>query len=130
VPLAAPALLEVAYGWERLRRVRQEFGDLLTWFSTLVSGPTFEIVPLARGAAVLAGRLRATTGEPPPRRGERRSRSERRISWLLDVQIAATAWAAGFDVATANTNDFELIAEQLNELAPTAPPLEVVGPPF
>ena len=49
----------------------------------------------------------------------------REAAWILDVQIAATAFAAGLDVATENRADFEAIAAVLRELYPTAPPLVV-----
>jgi hypothetical protein len=48
----------------------------------------------------------------------------------LDLQIAATCWTAGFDVATENRRDFESIADLIAELAPDAPRLAIVGPPI
>jgi predicted nucleic acid-binding protein len=37
---------------------------------------------------------------------------------MLDIEIAAAAWAAGFDIATGNRSDFEPIAAAINDLAP------------
>ncbi len=49
----------------------------------------------------------------------------RQAAWLLDIQVAATAFASGLDVVTANRADFEQLAEQLTKLFPAAPPLRV-----
>jgi hypothetical protein len=54
----------------------------------------------------------------------------RQASWLLDMQIAATAYAAGLDVATENRADFVAISDALADLFPDAPPLVVVDGPF
>jgi hypothetical protein len=50
-------------------------------------------------------------------------------AWRLDIQIAATCWAAGHDVATENTGDFERIAAAIAELYPGVPVLAVSGAP-
>jgi predicted nucleic acid-binding protein len=50
-------------------------------------------------------------------------------AWLLDIQIGATAYAAGLDVATENRRDFETVAGALGNLFPYAEPLAIVGPP-
>ncbi len=50
----------------------------------------------------------------------------RQASWLLDIEIAATAFAAGLDVATENRVDFEALADALAALFPDAPALAVV----
>lgn len=54
----------------------------------------------------------------------------RQASWLLDIEIAASAFAAGLDVATENRADFEALAAALSELFPAAPPLAVVDGPL
>ncbi len=51
----------------------------------------------------------------------------RQASWLLDIEIAATAFAAGLDVATENRADFEALADALAALFPDAPALAVRG---
>jgi hypothetical protein len=54
----------------------------------------------------------------------------RQASWLLDIEIAATAFAAGLDVATENRADFEALADTLAALFPDAPALGLVGGPL
>jgi hypothetical protein len=53
----------------------------------------------------------------------------RQAAWLLDIQIAATAFASGLQVVTANQADFERIAELLSSLFPSAAELRVSAPP-
>lgn len=132
VALAAGALLEVGYGYERERERRPEFGALLRWLEEEVAlRQLCSVVPLDGRAALLAGRLRALAPSPPrARRGDTRTKTRRRAAWHLDLQIAATCWAGGYDVATENRRDFERIAEILAELVPEAPRLRVSGRPF
>jgi predicted nucleic acid-binding protein len=86
-------------------------------------------VALDGRAGLVAGRLRGVLPHPPGRR-DRRSKAMRRIAWLLDMEIAATAFAAGLDVATENRRDFEALSDALAALFPTAPPLAVVDDPL
>jgi predicted nucleic acid-binding protein len=80
----------------------------------LSTTPKVEILAIGREAGFLAGRLRALAHHPPDRgRRDARTKPERRVSWLLDLQIAAAAWASGCDVATENNGDFEAIADLL-----------------
>jgi hypothetical protein len=78
---------------------------------------------------LIAGRLRGLLPHPPTRR-DRRSKTMRQASWLLDIEVVATAFAAGLDVATENRADFELLRDTLAELYPDAPPLAVVAGPL
>lgn len=52
------------------------------------------------------------------------------MAWILDIQIAATAWTEGYGVATRNRRDFELLRDLIAELYPQTTPLEVRGPPL
>jgi hypothetical protein len=54
----------------------------------------------------------------------------RQASWLLDIEIAATAFAGGLDVATENRADFEALASTLAALFPGAPALAVLDSPL
>ncbi|MDO8210540.1 type II toxin-antitoxin system VapC family toxin [Conexibacter sp. CPCC 206217] len=129
VRIAAPTILEIAYGYQLQTGRDERYGELLSWFTRLTASETLSIVPVDGRAALVAGRLRGAMPHPPGRR-DRRSKTMRQASWLLDVQIAATAFAAGLDVATRNRVDFEAIAAMLTRLFPTAPALAVVDGPL
>ncbi|MGH2947165.1 MAG: type II toxin-antitoxin system VapC family toxin [Solirubrobacteraceae bacterium] len=129
--LAAPAALEVAYGYELKATEDPRYRRLLAWFAGLVASGSFNVVPLDGRAAIVAGQMRARSRHPPPRRrGDPRSKTMRQASWLMDVEIAATAFAAGLDVATDNGGDFELLSDLLAELYPEAARLVVSDPPI
>lgn len=128
VRVAAPTVLEIAYGYQRMAGNDERYATLLGWFTELIADDLLAIVPLDGRAALVAGRLRGALPHPPARR-DRRSKPMRQAAWLLDVEIAATAFAAGLDVATENHGDFALLRDALAELFPGAPPLEVVAGP-
>ncbi len=129
VRLAAPAVLEIAYGYQRMAVDDARYGELLAWFTRLLASDAFSVVALDGRAALVAGRLRGVLPHPPPKR-DRRSKTMRQASWLLDVEIAATAFAAGLDVATDNRGDFEALGHALAALFPDAPTLAVVDGPL
>jgi len=126
VRVAAPAVLEIAYGYQRMATDDQRYGELLGWFTRLLASDVFSVVALDGRAALVAGRLRGVLPHAPGGR-DRRSKTMRQASWLLDIQIAATAFAAGLDVATENHRDFEALGEALGALFPEAPALAVVS---
>ena len=129
VRVASPSVLEIAYGYERGAEVDPRYRTLLAWFTEVLAADLFSVVEFDGRAALVAGRLRAALPHAPARR-DRRSKTMRQASWLLDVQIAATAFAAGYDVATENRRDFEALSAALATLFPAAPPLAVVGGPL
>jgi predicted nucleic acid-binding protein len=128
VAVASVALLEVAYGYQgQIRDPR--FRALLDWLTHLLESNAFRAVSLDGRASLVAGRVRAELPHPPrARRGDRRSKTMRQAAWLLDIEIAATAYMAGLDLATENRGDFESIAQAIEMLFPRAEPLVVVGP--
>jgi predicted nucleic acid-binding protein len=129
VQVAAPAVLEIAYGY-KLRAVRDpRFAELLAWFTRLVASDAFTVVALDGRAAIVAGSLRGAVPHPLGKR-DQRSKTMRQASWLLDIQIAATAFASGLDIATDNRRDFEALADTLATLYPDAPPMDVVAGPL
>lgn len=131
VRVAAPAVLEVAYGYQLKADADTRFRELLNWFTRLVASAAFRVVPLDGRAAIVAGQVRGASPYPPAkRRGDRRSKTMLQASWLMDIQIASTAFAAGLDVATDNRADFDRLAELLVQLYPDAPELAVVDPPI
>jgi predicted nucleic acid-binding protein len=129
VRVAAPAVLEIAYGYQRRAAADPRFAHLLAWFTRLLASEAVAVVALDGRAALVAGRLRGVLPHPPARR-DRRSKTMRQAAWLLDIQIAATAFAAGLDVATENQADFEILSDALVDLFPAAPPLIVVDGPL
>lgn len=130
VRVAAPAVLEIAYGYQRAASRDARYDNLLAWFTRLLASDAFSVVVLDGRAALVAGRLRGVLPHPPHGRRDRRSKTMRQASWLLDIEIAATAFAAGLDVATENRTDFETLAEALAGLFPDAPALAVVDGPL
>jgi predicted nucleic acid-binding protein len=126
VRVAAPAVLEIAYGYQRMAIKDKRYVNLLAWFTRVLASDTFAVVALDGRAALIAGRLRGLLPHPPSRR-DSRSKTMRQASWLLDIEVAATAFAAGLDVATENRADFEILRDTLVELFPDAPPLAVVS---
>jgi predicted nucleic acid-binding protein len=130
VRVAAPALAEVAFGYQRVALRDPRAGALLGWFSRLLGSEPFSVVPMDDRAALVAGRLRGVHPHPPHPRTDGRSKTMRQAAWLMDIQIAATAFAAGLDVATRNNQDFLLLGDLLVDLFPQAPPLQVLPAPF
>jgi len=131
VRVAAPAVLEVAYGYQRMAGRDARYAELLAWFTRFVASEALEVVPIDGRAAIVAGRMRGEAPHPPPKRkGDARSKTMRQASWLLDMQVAATAFAAGFDVVTDNRQDFEQLSDLLADLFPDAPPLTVLDSPM
>jgi predicted nucleic acid-binding protein len=130
VHAAAPAVLEVAYGYQLKAGEDPRYGRLLAWFADLVARGSLNVVPLDGRAAIVAGQMRARSPHAPRRRrDDRRSKTMRQASWLIDIEIAATAFAAGLDVATDNRGDFEALGDLLADLYPDAPRLVAQGPP-
>lgn len=130
VQVAAPAVLEIAYGYQRVAPRDARYSQLLAWFTRLLASDAFSVVALDGRAALIAGRLRGALPHPPATKRDRRSKTMRQASWLLDIQIAATAFAAGLAVATENRADFEALADTLAALFPDAPALDVVDSPL
>jgi predicted nucleic acid-binding protein len=130
VKVASSAILEVVYGCQRAGNTDPRYRTHVAWLAKLTTDDTLRVVPLDGRAAFVAGGLRGHAPYAPgPRKGEKRTKAMRQLAWLLDIQIAATAFAHGLDVATANRRDFEQIAGLLEELYPAASPLRVGGDP-
>lgn len=129
VRVAAPAVLEIAYGYQRMAADDPRYRELLSWFTRVLASDVFSVVALDGRAALVAGCVRGVVPHSPARH-DRRSKTMRQASWLLDIEIAAIAFAAGLDVATANRADFEILRDALASLFPDAPPLAVVDGPL
>ena len=129
VTVTAPTVLESVRGLASRVRDEPRLGPALLWYRRLPFADAVRVLPFDGPAAVLAGELQARQPLPPlARRSDRRGKPQRRVAWMLDAQIAATAWTAGYAVATENRGDFERLAELIADLYPSGAPLEVVGP--
>lgn len=127
VRIAAPSVLEIAYGYElKIANGDQRYRKLSDWFTRLLASDVLSVVPLDGRAALVAGHLRGAIPHPPASR-DRRSKTMRQAAWILDIQIASVAFAAGLDVATMNRIDFGVLSDALRDLYPDASRLEVFG---
>lgn len=128
--LAAPTVQEISFGLQR--QADPGFAALLAWFKELFAVGVLEVLPLSWEAALLAGQLRALLPAPPTGRRAKRDRGakpERRVAWIADIQIAATAWLAGEPVCTADREHFETLPKAIAELFPREEKLQVIPPP-
>jgi hypothetical protein len=130
VLIAAGAVFETAFGYQMAAPRRPEFETLLDQFVQDVVGETIcHVLPMDGMAAFIAGQVLAR--KPlPPNPNDRQRKAVRRRSWVGDVQIGATCWAAGHDVATDNQRDFDHVARAIADLYPDARPLTVTARPF
>jgi predicted nucleic acid-binding protein len=130
VRVAAPTVAEIFFGLER-RCADKRFVEALGWFTEILDAGLFELLPVTHETAILAGRLRALHPAPPTsrRRADGRSKPERRVAWVADIQIAACAWAHGEGVCTADHQHFDLLREGISQLFPAEGPLQVLPAP-
>lgn len=129
VGVPAPVLTEVTFGLARAAARDTRFEGHLTWLEAVVRGPEVRVLPVDRDAGLLAGRLRALAPHPGvTARRDPRTKPERRVAWVFDLQIAAAAWVAGYDLATENRTDFVRIADLLVEIG--LEPLDIRDAPF
>lgn len=132
--LAAPTVHEIAFGLQRRAGADARFATLLRWFTDLLDAGVVEVLPLSWEAALLAGRLRANRPTPPTSGQGRKRRSrdpkpERRVAWIADIQIAATAWLAGEDVCTADREHFAALSDAIADLFPAEERLQLLPSP-
>lgn len=101
----------------------------LRWYGALLGNPLLDVLVLDADAADLAGRLQASLPHPPAT-ARRRSghRTQQRLGWLMDIQIAACAYTNGYAITTENRHDFEVLRDLIATLDPVAPPLAVREP--
>ena len=131
--LAAPTVHEISFGLERRAGEDARFGVLLTWFTELLDLGILGVLPMTWEAALLAGRLRARQPVPPTntpaRQRSRGPKPERRVAWITDIQIAATAWLAGESVCTADRGHFKVLSDSIGQMFPEQGSLKVLPPP-
>jgi predicted nucleic acid-binding protein len=132
IRLAAPTVTEISYGLQ-CRSEDERYARALGWFTEILGSGLLEVIPVTREAALAAGRLRALHPLPPSSssrgRAETRSKPERRVAWVADIQIAVCAWLQGEALCTADENHFGLLSQGIEELFPQEGALEVLRAP-
>lgn len=130
VRIAAPTVAEIFFGLEQCSK-DERFVEALRWFIEIINAELLEVLPVTPETAMLAGRLRAIHPVAPTsrRRADNRSKPERRVAWVADIQIAACAWLQGEGVCTADKGHFEILGEAISQLFPTETSLEILSAP-
>jgi predicted nucleic acid-binding protein len=130
IRIAAPTVAEIFYGLAR-RADDERYLEALAWFTEILNAGLLEVLPLTRESAILTGRLRALHPAPPSgrRRADDRSKPERRVAWVTDIQIAACAWLQGEGICTADQAHFEFLRQAISQLFPTETSLELLPAP-
>ena len=131
IAFTATTLKEISHGLHKAATAgRQAAGAQLRWLRDQIDAGLIEVLPLDDRAADIAGALRAAIPTPPSpiKRPRHRSKPDSRVAWILDIQIAATVFAHGYNLLTADAHH-AIIATHLATLAPTAPALRIHPPP-
>jgi predicted nucleic acid-binding protein len=131
IAFTATTVKEISYGLRKAAASgRQAAGAQLRWLRDQIDAGLIEVLAFDDRAADIAGALRAAMPTPSStlRRPKDRSKPDNRVAWILDIQIAATVFAHGYDLLTADIHH-SIIATQLAALAPTAPALRIHMPP-
>lgn len=127
--LAAATVAEISYGL-KLKDADPRFADALAWFNEILNAGGMGVLPLTREGAQVTGLLRAAHPAPPSvDKGDKRSKPDRRVAWINDIQIAATAWLRAEPVCTRDRDHFEFLSRAIAEQYPGTGELEVVSPP-
>jgi predicted nucleic acid-binding protein len=127
--LAAATVAEISFGLNR-RSEDPRFAGALAWFTETLRAGAVEVLPLGREGALLTGQLRAAHPVPPSAgRGDKRFKPERRIAWINDIQIAASAWLRAEQLHTKDQAHFRFLADALAKQFPDEGKLEVMPAP-
>jgi len=132
-PLAftASTFNEISYGLRKAAGTGRTAAELqVRWLREQIATGLIDILAFDHRAADIAGALRAQIPTPPPapRQRQRRSKADSRVAWVLDLQTAATVFAHGYDLVSADAHHATIVTE-LCTLAPGAPPLQIHPPP-
>ena len=132
IAFTASTLSEVSYGLSKAAAagnhaaVRQ-----LRWLRAQIGGGLVEVLAFNERAADLAGAVRAHMPFPALTVGKRpkdRSKADSRVAWIMDIQIATTVFAHGYDLVSADAH-YPVIARHVSALAAAAPELVIHAPP-
>ena len=131
--IAAATVAEISFGLQQ-KAEDPRFADALAWFTDILRSGLLGVLPLTREGALLSGQLRASYPLPPSgsssRKRDTRSKPERRIAWVNDIQIAASAWLRAEPVCTADQGHFRFLASAIAERYPNEGELEILSPPI
>jgi predicted nucleic acid-binding protein len=131
IAFTATTLKELSYGLRKAAASgRQAANAQLRWLRDQIDAGLIEVLAFDDRAADIAGALRAAIPTSPAasKRPRDRSKADNRVAWILDIQIAATVFAHGYDLLTADAHH-SVIATQLAALVPSAPALQIHAPP-
>jgi predicted nucleic acid-binding protein len=127
--LAAATVSEVIYGLER-KAEDPRFAKARAWFTEILGSGVLEVLPPTREGALLAGLLRATHPIPPSSgKRDTRSKPERRVAWINDIQIAASAWLRAEPLCTRDQSHYRFLAKTIADRYPEEAELELLAPP-
>lgn len=120
--LPAPVLIEVSYGAHATdSRGGRRLIYLANWIDQLTTrrgGNVLHALDVTSRAAIAAGRILATL--PMPRKRRQGDATQQGRGWAHDVLIAATAWANGYDLVSADS-DYQTIAAALPQFRVESP---------
>lgn len=122
VAVPAPVLREISFGAARATTDRAATARAL--LRQPIDLGVLRVLDVTADAAWLAGTVEATTAPPPARRGDRRTKGQRRRAFREDILIAATAHVGGFAIRTLNARDFVVIGRAIAD-AIGGPRLEI-----
>jgi predicted nucleic acid-binding protein len=131
IAFSATTFNEISYGLRKASLSGRSAAEAqLLWLRDQIDAGLIDILAFDDRAAEMAGALRARMPTPPStsRRPKSRSKADNRVAWILDIQTAATVFAHGYDLVTADAHH-SAIAAQLNALAASAPALRIQPPP-
>lgn len=127
--VAAATVAEISYGLKR-KDEDPRFADALAWFDEILDAGGLGVLPLTREGAQAAGLLRAIHPVPPSSdKRDKRSKSDRCVAWINDIQIAVSAWLRAEPICTKDRRHFEFLSKSLAERYPGTGKLEVLSPP-
>jgi len=109
--VTAPTVIERRYGYQTHFR---DWERHWSTYSELHEEGTIGVLPLGFQAAEIAGHLRAVCPHPPRGRPRgRKSKAQHRVSWILDILIAATAASHAVPLFTSNGADHQHLGRNM-----------------
>jgi len=99
------------------------------WLQAEIDAGVVVVLDFNERAASITGALRAAQPAPPTTGRRSRDRSKaNRMAWICDLQTAATAYAHGYALASADAHHVAIVG-LLATIAPGTPALRIVVPP-